>query len=798
MNIRRALMVSLLLTASTAIAGQVPTASPGKIGIPSDVYAIGAAIDHLERQAEEWGTIQMSAPLLVAPDTNFNFNLQRGTSNYFTEAKTDIQVGTASFDQSLQSLDVAAEVRTDPTAAAAFKENLKQFQQQNQLYQGQVQQWQDTQMMLQRLDHLQFSEGISSALAETNAATRLAMLATLRSNLVSSLPTQPTYPTLNSSNNVPSLSNIIVPNTNAASVFSSPQMTGFGGLLAALKTPSPVLNNRMALNIAAGDQVTEAIFRLLGDPGKAAQFAGRQIFFGVATVSVNPGYRTKKDYAANLGILISLQYRPARPEVVLNVIRDKARLPKTVRAAIIANYNLTNTTAFSDLKCDDLTNLWKDAEDTCFDETLKWWVKSLPPELANPPVTRPMAMAISPLIDADVTDAASSLRHQTEFGLSLAGILQKAGLVAQASAIEQYTRRQEQDAHNRSAITAVNTYSAIGGLFGWQISPRFRSEEDPGAGKNGPGNVLDSQTFPSLVMFGFNQNELYPLITNSNGKIEVSEPYLVLRSVPRWTPLKNGWWQKRFSETDRLEASAWLVEAQQRLKSLSETCDPSYAGTADLAQTRLEALKYQMFGGVTGENFTPAQVVPLPEDKAPDKPLAVPSFSYVFPSKIELNYDSNGNPQPTNLIFALLGNNLTNLDASKIAVTTGHAAATPASGSNTWMIVNTSITDGGDITFKAPWVFTNAGKSISIDVLSPTVSVIAKKTADPTAPKTVMKMNQTEAAAAGAPAELTISISPNADEKQMNAARSLIENQINKAKPAGGNTNVSIEVKINK
>src|SRR6266404_4279922 len=161
-------VLSLVLLTSGAVAAQKTEPSPHQTGIPGEVYVIGEAMDRLARQAEEWGTMQMSAPLLVEPLTNFNFNLQRGTSTYFSEAKNDIQIATAYSDQSFQSLNVALQVQNDPTVAAAFTENLRQ-------YQTQTRRAEDTQFMLQQLDHLQFTDGLDAALAETNAAVRQAM-----------------------------------------------------------------------------------------------------------------------------------------------------------------------------------------------------------------------------------------------------------------------------------------------------------------------------------------------------------------------------------------------------------------------------------------------------------------------------------------------------------------------------------------------------------------------------------------------------------------------------------------------
>jgi hypothetical protein len=503
----------------------------------TDLERVGDAMDDLASQAEEWGAMQMSAPLLVEAGTNFNFDLHRGATNYFSEAKSEIQSATASFDQRSQTFTGSGQVQNT-----------------------------------------------------TGGAT-----------------TPPSTSGNGSSSNTPS---------NPAAVFNSQTLTPFLGLMSALNSPNPTLKNRVALNIAAGDQTTEEIFRLLSQPEQAARFAGKQVVFGVVMVSVDPGYRTRHDYAADLGILPEFKYADARLEAVERVAQDTTNLPKTLRAAVLFSYGLTNAETVANLHCTDVKALLDDLatkDGAQRQAELQQWNQDIPEELndanfdPNNPTTFPVAMAVSPLADINVQDQASSTRSQSQFALSLAGVLQQSGLSAQASVFEGYAHRLEQDARSRVASDTVNTYSA-GGLFGWQVGP------SPNVGGKG-GDVLNRQTFPSLVMVAFDNGMLYPHFrTGGDRPVTVLEPEIEFISIPRWMPLKHSWWwfsnPKRLSESDRMETSAKLADAAVIINNLQT--NSTYARAASLANYRLRALKYQFFGNVGIQAFDPVQEVPLP------------------------------------------------------------------------------------------------------------------------------------------------------------------------------------------
>ena len=349
--------------------------------------------------------------------------------------------------------------------------------------------------------------------------------------------------------------------------------------------------------------------------------------------AINPGFRTRRDYAADLGVLPRFQYLPARRVVVQRLSKD-TNLTENIRASIIVSYALTapsSSTSSLSKKIDEIA-LTKDKY-----QTLMEWNKDITDELKTNNVPDPLAMAVSPLADMDIADEASSLRSQQNLALSLAGLLAKAGLQAQAAVFEQYAHRQERDARSRTALVAINTYSAGGGLFGWQVGPRFRAMEDPEIEKSGaPAHVLDRQTFPALIMIGVRPEDLYPrMAINHNGTLTVYEPVLSFVAVSRWLPLKKGCWissQKRYTETEHLEDGADVLKVSELLQTLAD--EPYYAKLAYWAKSRLESLQYHVFDNESGQLFDPQQVVP-----SPPEPVSIPAISGIYPTEISLSVD---------------------------------------------------------------------------------------------------------------------------------------------------------------
>jgi hypothetical protein len=260
-------------------------------------------------------------------------------------------------------------------------------------------------------------------------------------------------------------------------------------------------------------------------------------------------------------------------------------------------------------------------------------------------------------------------------------------------------------------------------------------------------------------------------------------------------PLKNGWWQKRFSETARLEASAKLARAQpylNRLATNSFVGTNLFAGTADMGQFRLATLKYQAFGSDNGQNFAPEQVVPLPDNDP--KPALIPKVADIFPSDVELDPDADGKPQPRDQRFAILGENLKQISLTEITPLVGQIKLTQRNLVNDAIFLTATITGKEPVIFNLPWVLTNTdGTTIAMSVNTPKITITVRKPLEKPAsentPVAVLKTTSIQAAAPGSPSQFSVEFAPKADEKQLNAALSIVTAEINKNKPVDKNTN---------
>lgn len=87
----------------------------------------GADMDYAEKYLEDYGSINISVPMLAKLGEDFNFNLNQATTNYYSDAKTQVQGAAASFQQTVQSFSLAAQAQMDPTVAAAYASQLQQY-----------------------------------------------------------------------------------------------------------------------------------------------------------------------------------------------------------------------------------------------------------------------------------------------------------------------------------------------------------------------------------------------------------------------------------------------------------------------------------------------------------------------------------------------------------------------------------------------------------------------------------------------------------------------------------------------
>jgi len=173
----------------------------------------------------------------------------------------------------------------------------------------------------------------------------------------------------------------------------------------------------------------------------------------------------------------------------------------------------------------------------------------------------PLVAAVSPMADAQALDLESSIRRQQELALRIQLALTYSGLNAQADLFGKYARQMQQDAQSRTAMVATNAYSLAGGSFGFQVGPRFTAA--PGSIRKPAAYMLDRQSFPTLLIFGMDQDDIRPRVklirlNDTQVRCDVLEPQIKLTSSSHWL---------RMDETIRLGMSDGHVSNYRRLEA---------------------------------------------------------------------------------------------------------------------------------------------------------------------------------------------------------------------------------------
>jgi hypothetical protein len=303
---------------------------------------------------------------------------------------------------------------------------------------------------------------------------------------------------------------------------------------------------RARLLDASSNKAIQEIFNFLGNPGGAEPFLDKTVIFGVANVGVNPGWRTKEGYTAQLDIKASYEWADAHSETIRRLVKSTA-YPVGIRKRIAEEYAAM------------LTEQERDA------------VAGLPGTVARrradfagyafhkmPAIETDdlLVTAVSPLMDQQALDLTSSYARQDDIAIFLSAALARAGFRGQADAYARFIKQRRHDVATRSAMAIANSYSAGGGVFGFQIGPRLRALAEPENRKSKPAQTLDRQSFPVLVLFGVASDDLRPILVNTGGTITVYERRMVTRYSHRW------------QRTDRHRWLVWLNDPKKKPSDL--------------------------------------------------------------------------------------------------------------------------------------------------------------------------------------------------------------------------------------
>ncbi|MEP6668455.1 MAG: hypothetical protein ABJF10_04840 [Chthoniobacter sp.] len=271
---------------------------------------------------------------------------------------------------------------------------------------------------------------------------------------------------------------------------------------------------RARLIDAAGNQTISRIFDFLGDPSAALQFTDKPILMAAGTIAVNPGWRTWREYDGQIDVSAKYSWKAAR-----RVTCD--RIAKVGATAFFNPDEIAVATHFAQ------TGLWPTAKSSyaysgvkkCLEET----------------TDTPLAAGVSPLMEHQNIDEASSRTRQDEIALFLSASLAKSGQKAAADVFDKYIRLRRLDVKTRSSLPVVNSYGLGGNRFGFNVTARLQAIGNTNKPK--AESLLDKQNFPILVVFGFSSEDLRPrLVRNSKtGAAEIWEPHIVLNQTHRWS-----------------------------------------------------------------------------------------------------------------------------------------------------------------------------------------------------------------------------------------------------------------------
>jgi hypothetical protein len=538
------------------------------IGCHDPLTEMGNMLDEMSNKEAEYGTMAISSPVLSPPSPDFAFNLTADQDQFFKDAQSSIQGSASVFQQSVLSSGVGVNATFNPASGAAYLAQLQQYQRAV-TNDNNAQAITNLQVSLNNsAAYADYQADIKAAYAETDPATRAQDIATAKQKLAASLQapqtvTPPAFPTAPSATVTGSVAGRP---TDVLSQFANGgNFAGFQGLSSSPATLS--VSDRTAILTAAGDNATKAIFQLLGDPALVDQFKDKRILFGVVTVSVEPGWRTQKDFAADVSASLCCEYKPARPSVIEEYIKDP-RAPKQLRQWIREWYKSNQSP--SNEHCLDLPSQFK-----------------LDPQYASVPFYGfgPHVAVVSPLTGTQTLDLASSDRRERDVSVSLdiAAQLAALGLGGESQSFLKYAQSLQQDVATLSPDVVVNSYSS-GSTFGFQVGPQLRAVEQAQERASGPAEVLDRQSFPALVIFGLESDGLYPRViwNDEKKRYDLYEPRLVMQSMNRWVPARAIDDEEHFWGTQWLED--FFVRDRQSYPSETDVLDLSDKADKELDQ----------------------------------------------------------------------------------------------------------------------------------------------------------------------------------------------------------------------
>jgi hypothetical protein len=692
---RCTVVAAFAITAFATGCASNPTASTLKTA-SKQLADVGVAFD-------KYGTITMSAPLLVRADANgtppFAFDLGRTPQEYYTDAKTEIQASSVVAEKTSLNIEAQGRLSQDTTLSNAFgvssteRERAAQLDLERRAKDAAVAEQERLELIALMADEKDPAKK-ATAIKEANDRyySKMALL----------------YPTPGA---IPTSQTVGAPRDGAATGFTAHPSDRLGAfkdafeLAKSISTASPTVTSRSAIIAAAGDTTIQGIFKVLGDPQKALTFEGKETLYGVTMISVTPGRLTRRKFSANISASASITLtepmlserfalmenwasKPATPggktlpiEVLEGVLRDATANASAACAQFSPNARRipqereNSIKSLSSLQTGNCTTSVADARDLFEMVPIEWrgqqisfktstrtlaarrtsWSHRLGDEFA------PTVAAVSPMTESQTLDLGSSSQSQFRIALALAASLTKAGDQRNASLFSEYARSLTAESISRTPQNLVTGY-ASGNVVGYQVGPGFSALVNPGSKDPKAGEILQRQSFPALMLFGIHPDISAPKIhlvdeivevefmDDGRKKMREDHVYKLLLLAPVLELQQNWRWQPRrwmalvwrtLTEDERL---SWIA----KVDSARSTAGASNAGAqADFLYSRAKLL----------ESMVNATTVKL---RVPHKTPKNPAFfvASVAPDKWFLPIGADGKPQKTDAQFLLSGSGL--------------------------------------------------------------------------------------------------------------------------------------------
>lgn len=512
---------------------------------------LGAALDDAAELLEEFGTVSVSAPVLSLPDERFAFDLSTGGADeHFRAARADVEGGSATLRQYARAAGLRVDARLDQIALDEFARALESRAEQrirgrNVRRRRRAEARERYEAALTTADH----EEDDTDRAEARQAALDDYHAQLREiDERESSPTQASGGSGEPAVDAPDEPTEAEAEAEAAfasaerlrDVLAHKSFAAAGTLLDGLDGKTL---QRNALITAAGDNAVEAVLRVFGRPDQAQSFRGHPVLFGISTLAVNPGWRTRSDFAGAVDVKVGVVWHPARPSVADEMQRrlesgeesaKDAATKRHVRAEFVLPPRLRPFVVGDGRKAESVgeesappppapagsEDAWADARKR----------SGLPISLVVP---------VAPLNEARNLSLSSSERRRLEEALEAILSAVAPGQRAAIAADWRRVRDLQRDAVTRSHDVTINSYSK-GSLFGFEAGPIFRADVDPSDDEAQPGYRLRRSTSPVLLVIGL-PTHVGPYLLNVDGKQTWFEPHLRFTQAPRWgrtTPRK--------------------------------------------------------------------------------------------------------------------------------------------------------------------------------------------------------------------------------------------------------------------